>query len=430
MSKKAHETALPKRRFPEFRDADAWEMPPLGELMDGVSRRNRDKKINRVFTNSAVSGIIDQRDFFDKDIATAGNTDNYTVIELGDYVYNPRISEFAPVGPTSRNKLGQGIVSPLYTVFRFRNSNHNEFYDYYFGSTHWQNSLRAIGNSGARHDRMGISLTQLRLVKVPYPSLAEQQKIADTLSSLDALLTAQTARLTALQAHKRGLMQDLFPAEGETVPKRRFLEFQDAEEWEVTTLGNIISRVITGPFGSMLHQTDYVAKGIPVVNPQNIVDGKIISISKTMILEETFKRLKKYALRVGDIVIARRGEMGRCAVVEENNENWLCGTGSFIIRMNPEKSNSNFVNLIVSSEASKQRLENSSIGATMNNLNQDILTDLPVTTPSTAEQQKIADCLSSLNNLIAAQSQKLETLKLHKKGLMQALFPAASEPAA
>jgi type I restriction enzyme S subunit len=149
----------------------------------------------------------------------------------------------------------------------------------------------------------------------------------------------------------------------------------------------------------------------------------IVSLSKTMIHKDTFKRLEKYALKTGDIVIARRGEMGRCAVVRNENENWLCGTGSFVIRANPEKSDSHFLNVILSSKNIKEQLENSSIGATMSNLNQDILAGLRFSIPSIKEQQGIVDILTSLDNLINAQYQNIDALKTHKRGLMQGLFP-------
>ena len=167
---------------------------------------------------------------------------------------------------------------------------------------------------------------------------------------------------------------------------------------------------MTGPFGSMLHQSDYVEEGIPVVNPQNIVDGKIIPLSKTMINQNTFSRLAKYALILGDIVIARRGEMGRCAVVRKENTNWLCGTGSFVIRVNPKKANSKFLNIILSSNSVKQQFEKSSIGATMSNLNQTILSELPIRIPSVEKQQTIVRQLDALR----AETQKLEAVYQQK----------------
>jgi len=201
---------LPKLRFPEFRDAGEWEFVPLKELASRRTERNSDGKLVRVLTNSAEHGVVDQRDYFDKDIATQGNLENYLIVDSGDFVYNPRISTFAPVGPISRNRIAKGVMSPLYTVFRFKNSG-IDFYAHYFKTSAWHLYMRQVGSTGARHDRMAIANDDFLAMPLPAPSQEEQQKIADCLTSLDDLITAQTQKLAALKTHKKGLMQQLFP---------------------------------------------------------------------------------------------------------------------------------------------------------------------------------------------------------------------------
>ena len=223
---------VPKLRFPGFRDVSEWTFAPLNKLAIRVKQKNRDEKIDRVLTNSAEFGVMDQRDFFDKDIATQGKLEGYFVVELGDYVYNPRISATAPVGPISKNNIATGVMSPLYTVFKFKDGN-NDFYSHYFKTTGWHTYMRQASSTGARHDRMAISGDDFMAMPMPTASPEEQQKIADCLSSIDDLITAQTQKLAALKAHKKGLMQQLFPAEGETVPKLRFPEFRDGHEWKI-----------------------------------------------------------------------------------------------------------------------------------------------------------------------------------------------------
>ncbi len=214
----AKATMVPKLRFPEFRGAGEWKPLPLKNLADRGKKKNRDEKIERVLTNSAEFGVVDQRDFFDKDIATQGKLESYVVVELGDYVYNPRISTTAPVGPISKNKIGTGVMSPLYTVFRFRNPE-NGFYQHFFKTTGWHPYMRQASSTGARHDRMAIGSDDFRAMPLPVaPSPAEQQKIAECLSSADELIAAQARKVDALKTHKKGLMQQLFPREGETQP--------------------------------------------------------------------------------------------------------------------------------------------------------------------------------------------------------------------
>ena len=221
---------VPKLRFPEFREAEGWQIEPLNQLANRTKQKNRDEKIVRVLTNSAEFGVVDQRDFFDKDIATQGNLESYYVVELGSYVYNPRISATAPVGPISKNKIGTGVMSPLYTVFRFKGDD-NDFFEHYFKTTGWHTYMRQASSTGARHDRMAISSDDFMAMPLPLPAPTEQQKIADCLSSLDELIAAQARKADALKTHKKGLMQQLFPREGETQQRLRFPEFQGTTGW-------------------------------------------------------------------------------------------------------------------------------------------------------------------------------------------------------
>ena len=162
-------------------------------------------------TNSAVNGVVDQRDFFEKDIANQNNLDNYFIVDFGDYVYNPRISKNAPVGPISKNKVAKGTMSPLYTVFEFIDFK-NDFFEQYFQTNCWHKYLFQISNTGARHDRMSVTPNTFMKMPLTYPELPEQQKIADCLTSLDELINAQSRKIEALKIHKKGLMQGLFPS--------------------------------------------------------------------------------------------------------------------------------------------------------------------------------------------------------------------------
>ena len=198
----------PSKRFPGF--SDDWEVKTLGEIAEKCTSRNRDKAESRVLTNSATDGVIDQSSYFDRDIAVKDNTDNYHIVELDDFVYNPRVSSSAPVGSISRNKVGRGVMSPLYTVFRFR-VGYLDFFEQYFNTTSWHAYLREVANVGARFDRMAISTEDFYRMPIYFPPIPEQQKIADCLSSLDDEIQAQQQKVNALKEHKRALMQKLFP---------------------------------------------------------------------------------------------------------------------------------------------------------------------------------------------------------------------------
>ncbi|MWQ44753.1 hypothetical protein F9874_03840 [Glaesserella parasuis] len=209
-SKQASKIVYPKLRFPQFRNCKGWEVVELKVLANRITVKNKDNAIIRVLTNSANDGVIDQGDYFDRDIANKNNLDGYYIIEFGDYVYNPRISNLAPVGPISKNKVGIGVMSPLYTVFRFKNEQ-NDFYEYFFKTNTWHKYLQQNSNSGARYDRMNITNNDFMSMPLPMLIPKEQQAIADCLSSLDNLINEQNERIGRLKTHKKGLMQQLFP---------------------------------------------------------------------------------------------------------------------------------------------------------------------------------------------------------------------------
>ena len=173
------------------------------------------------------------------------------------------------------------------------------------------------------------------------------------------------------------------------------IPFDIPESWKWVRFSEIMSTMSTGPFGSMLHKTDYIEKGIPLVNPANMVNGKIVPSDKMMISEATRRRLSSYILHAGMIVLGRRGEMGRCAVVTEKEDGWLCGKGSFFM----EPSMSLYVYYVVSLFSSpyvKFYLGGESVGTTMSNLNHTILSKMPIPLPPLAEQRRIVAKLDEI----------------------------------
>ena len=173
------------------------------------------------------------------------------------------------------------------------------------------------------------------------------------------------------------------------------IPFEIPESWKWCRFSELMLSMSTGPFGSMLHKTDYIENGIPLVNPANIVSGSIAPSSKMMVSEKTRTRLNSYILRSGMIVMGRRGEMGRCAVITEKEDGWLCGTGSFFM----EPAVCLFVEYIIrffSAPYAKQYLGGESVGTTMSNLNHAILSKMPVPLPPLAEQKRIVAKLEEL----------------------------------
>lgn len=201
---------VPELRFPEFKNDSGWKENELHEIAKHQTAKNKENCKYPVLTNSAIYGIVPQQEYFDRKIVTNNNLVNYQIVEYNDFVYNPRISTESPVGPISRNKICLGIMSPLYTIFRFKEKK-VDYFEYYFGTDVWHEFIKKKANYGARFDRINISTDDFFSLPIRYPYSAEQQKIAECLSSIDELINLYENKVTLLEQHKKGLMQQLFP---------------------------------------------------------------------------------------------------------------------------------------------------------------------------------------------------------------------------
>lgn len=199
---------MPKVRFKGFEGE--WKTRSLNYYAKKRTEKNVNRIYNVTLTNSAEFGIIDQRQFFDHDISNSENIDGYFVVRDKDFVYNPRISASAPVGPINQNKLGYpGVMSPLYLVFEVKGINH-DFLEIYFHTALWHKYMFDNGNSGARFDRLTISDDDFMRMPIPDISLAEQQSIASFFTSLDRQIALHTQRLEKLKQIKAACLDKMF----------------------------------------------------------------------------------------------------------------------------------------------------------------------------------------------------------------------------
>ena len=201
-------SSFPEIRFKGF--TDAWEQRKLSEIADKVTEKNVGLQYVETFTNSAEFGIISQRDFFDHDIAKLGSLDGYYIVKNEDFVYNPRISTSAPVGPINRNKLGRtGVMSPLYTVFRPHDID-TTYLEHFFKCGYWHSFMNFNGDSGARSDRFSIKDNVFFQMPIPIPHIDEQRKIGELLTRLDHLITLHQRKLEKLQNIKKSMLEKMF----------------------------------------------------------------------------------------------------------------------------------------------------------------------------------------------------------------------------
>ena len=421
MNKNEKTAIAPELRFPEFCTTGEWKTCTLSGLASRITVRNQDNSVKRVLTNSAIDGVVDQSDYFDRKVANQNNLENYFVIDEGDYVYNPRISATAPVGPISKNKVGKGVMSPLYTVFRFENPN-NDFYEQYFRTNLWHSYLKNVSNIGARHDRMSISNDSFMKMPLPYHSEKEQQKIADCLSSLDDLIAAEDKKLEALKAHKKGLLQKLLPGKGKTVPEWRFPEFRGRGEWEEASFKQAFSKLQYG-LNAAAKEYDGTNKYIRITDidesSRRYLSEK--AVSPDCELDDT------YLVREGDILFARTGASTGKTYIYTTDDGILYFAG-FLIRGNVNKKYyPQFIFAQTLSTNYEKWVAITSTRSGQPGINANEYESFMFSCPSLPEQKKIADCLTSVDDLITEQKKRIEVLRTHKKGLMQGLFPSIEE---
>lgn len=268
----------------------------------------------------------------------------------------------------------------------------------------------------------------LRERKVAYPDrkTGEQQKIADCLTSVDELITAQTQKLDALKTHKKGLMQQLFPADGETVPILRFPEFQEAGEWEVTALGNVAKFSSGGTPSKEI--AEYWSGEIPWISAASMYNI-LIDNSDLNITEKAVKDGARIAKKETILILVRGSMLYKRIPIGITVRDVAFNQDVKALTLLSDIVHYFLLYQLIAVEPQLlKKVSATGIGA--GKIDTEELQTLSICIPIKEEQQKIADCLSSVDDLITAQAQKVEALKSHKKGLMQQLFPAVDEVSA
>lgn len=301
------------------------------------------------------------------------------------------------------------------TLARPKNGCNKSFVDLFFQSFLYRQSIRELAS--------GVNINNIRSEYItnmtfPLPPLSEQQRIVERIEELFAKLDEAKERLQevadSFAVRKAAILHKAFT--GELIGKK--IE-------QLVPLESLVDLIKIGPFGSALHESDYIENGIPLVNPKHIVQQHIVPQSKISISEEKAEELSSYRLKANDIVLGRRGEMGRCAPVSAREENWICGTGSMIIRLK-EEYDARLYSLILGSQATVTYLENSAVGSTLKNLNEKIVRKIPVPQFDIEEQHEIVrlidDLLAREHKAQQATEQALASIDLMKKSILARAF--------
>ena len=423
---------VPKLRFPEFRDAGDWEEKKLGELLSN----HPDYGVNAAAVPYSedlpaylrITDISDEGYYLcDKKVSVDIEAKNENYLSEGDIVL---ARTGASVGKSYRYKKEDGKL--VFAGFLIRTKPDPQKLDptFLFNFISTKQYWNWISVNSARSGQPGINSNEYAVLPVPVPpyekegaDLLEQKKIADCLSSIDSLIAAETQKLETLKAHKKGLMQQLFPAEGETLPKLRFPAFRDAGDWEEGELGKYFKHIRNGFVGTATPY--YIAGGVPYLQGKNIKQAQIDEKGLVTISNDFHNKQKKSQLHVNDILMVQSGHVGECALVNQKFAGSNCH--ALVVLSPNENTNSAFFVHYFYSPPGREGIRQITTGNTIKHILTSDLKPLNMYVPILKEQQKIADCFSSLDDRISAQTQKITTLKTHKKGLMQQLFPAIDE---
>ena len=402
---------IPKLRFPEFKGE--WEEKKLSDFMTRLTRKNSNNESSRALTISSVDGLIDQGEFFKKQIASK-DTSGYYLLKNGDFAYNKSYSVGYDYGSIKRlDRYEDGVVSTLYICMTLTSDTNSDYLTHYFDSMKWNKSVSEISAEGARnHGLLNIPTESFFQTKhFLAPTLAEQQKIADFLSNVDSIITAETKILNTLQKRKKALMQKLFT---------RQLRFKsddgtDFPAWEEKKLGEISS---SPKYGLNASGIDYDGEHKYL----RITD--IDEVTHTFSPEEITTPSEfsdDYLLEENDIVFARTGASTGKTYLYNPNDGDLYFAG-FLIKFHIKDANARFVFYQTCTHEYEKWVHIMSTRSGQPGINSEEYSTLKIKLPCIEEQQKIADCLSSMDSLIQNQQKVVTTWQQRKKALLQQMF--------
>lgn len=341
---------------------------------------------------------------------------------------------------TTRATLGARAINAVpmatnqgFKSIVFKQATDSGFYIHLFEKVQPELVRRASGTTF-----LEISGAEFAGIEVPSPSPGEKRLISEVLDTLDTAIHETEAIITKLKAVKQGLLHDLLTrgidAGGELRPPQAEAPHLYKESplgwipkgWEEITLGDIAHRsgglLQTGPFGSQLHAHEYAIEGVPVVMPQDIVDGELSIEQIARITEHKANELARHRVKPNDLVFSRRGDLSRCVAIGDQHAGWLCGTGCLLARLPSSEVNGYWLALLYQQPVSQSQVMGRAVGSTMANLNTSILAAISVARPPIDEQDEIVERLRSASSRIRGEEQALQKMRFEKAGLMDDLL--------
>ena len=396
----------PKMRFPEFKDAAKWQEQPVGAHIEEYREKSTHQDEYEVLTSSR-DGLVRQKDYYDNTRITERDNVGFNVIPPNYITYRSRSDDRKFF--FNENELGiTGIISTYYPVFRVSMGS-NKFLTELLSRYSLKVGMHSVGTS-----QTVLSLNELKKIWLPFPEKKEQQKIADCLSSIDELIRSQAQKLEKLCLHKKGLLQGLFPQEGKFEPELRFSEFKDAAKWQEQPVGAHIEEYRE----KSTHQDEYevlTSSRDGLVRQKDYYDNTRITERDNVGFNVIPPNYITYRSRSDDRkFFFNENELGITGIISTYYPVFRVSMGS-----------NKFLTELLSRYSLKVGMHSVGTSQTVLSLNE--LKKIWLPFPEEKEQQKIADCLSSIDELIWSQKKKLEELYLHKAGLKQQLFPSMEE---
>ena len=388
----------------EFKNLPSgWKVVKLGEISSRVTRRNQDNRCQNVLTISAQSGLINQTDFFNKQVASK-DLSNYILLKKGEFAYNKSYSAGYSFGAFKRLKFyEEGVASPLYIYFKFNDDVCSDFFEFYFDAGQANRQIKDIVQEGARnHGLLNLSIDDFFNIKIRMPNLDEQKKIAEILSTWDEAINLTINLIESKKQFKKALMQNLLTA------KIRFPQFKD--EWEEIKLGDFLEEKsdrntknidlvlsVTNKFG-FVTQVEYFDKSVASDNTANY-----------KIVRKGNFAYNPSRINVGSIALLESYEIGILSPM-------------YVVFECLKNLDNRFLKFWFQSHSFMGNLSKYLAGSVRESLNFNDMKTISIKLPNLNEQQKIAEVLMACDDEINLLNLKLENLKKQKQGLMQKLL--------
>ena len=408
---------IPKIRFKGF--TEPWEQRKLGEICSRVQGNDGRMELPTL-TISAANGWMKQEDRFSGNIA-GKEQKNYTLLHKGELSYNHGNSKLAKYGTVfSLQTYEEALVPRVYHSFKVEIGS-ADFIEYYFATKMPDRELRKLISSGARMDGLlNIGYDDFMGIKMMFPSVLEQDKIAEYFRAFDHLITLHQRKCDDTKELKKYMLQKMFPKNGEKFPEIRFKGFTEA--WEQRKFQDVVEVAYQG-INTTADKVEYVNKGVPILQGKHITSGKIDYKDVRYLDKEKYEPIyyPKYVPKANDILLANIGTIGPSVVMEHGVE-LLIAWNIMLIRLN-EKSDVKFVKVFLDKLNNSNFYESIMRGNATKFINKEGIMNIEIPYPSVCEQQKIGAYFANLDHLITLHQRKCDTLKELKKYMLQNMFP-------